>query len=462
MHLPTGCFVLAHSFLEWHEQLALMLTSRHATAVLPHPYIAMAQRHYRVQDGVRLPRASATRMLETARRRGCELVELAIMCNRPALRQLQAPSYMDMPKIQRQGFMQHSGADFGGGERVREAHADVLRAVTWSQFALLQGAVECTRTLNCLEDIAVTDYTRYSQLVESGLVLHADTQAEDIAMRTRLPQGYVYFFVCVLDFLGGDPGSISLAAERFVEFQASKNITYTEVRYAPSTLAFSPKYKFKITPAEAVDAVTKGLQRGLAAHPGLEVYQILCVDRHLGPEPCLATADLAKARGGDGSPARVVAMDLAGNESAFPNDPFVPCFQKAHAMGVNATIHAGEMPDTQPESVYQAVVDMKAKRIGHGYAAARNATVVAMLRERGIFIEACPSTCLNEYGAVGKPCPIAKFNSVGMSNFGINTDDPSLWETNLPEEEIKAHAKLGISDADIWDGYARAYSARFS
>ena len=87
------------------------------------------------------------------------------------------------------------------------------------------------------------------------------------------------FFVCVLDFLGGDAWSIALAAERFVAFQASKNITYTEVRYAPSTLATSPKYGFKITPAAAVDAVTRGLRRGLAAHPGLEMYQILCVDQ---------------------------------------------------------------------------------------------------------------------------------------------------------------------------------------
>jgi len=120
------------------------------------------------------------------------------------------------------------------------------------------------------------------------------------------------------------------------------------------------------------------------------------------------------------------------------------------------------MPDTQPHSVWQAVVDMKATRIGHGYAAARNATVVGMLRERGIFIEACPSTCLEEYGSVGEPCPIQRFNQVGMTNWGINTDDPALWQTTLPEEEDKARAHLGLAEADIEAGYARAYAARFS
>jgi len=107
-----------------------------------------------------------------------------------------------------------------------------------------------------------------------------------------------YFFVCVLDFLGGDAWSISLAAERFVANQASNNITYTEVRYAPQTLAKSPKYGTQISPNEAVEAVTQGLRKGLAAHPELEVYQILCVDRHLGKESCLPIVELAQIHGG--------------------------------------------------------------------------------------------------------------------------------------------------------------------
>ena len=49
-----------------------------------------------------------------------------------------------------------------------------------------------------------------------------------------------------------------------------------------------------------------------------------------------------------------------------------------------------------------------------------------------------------------------------MDNFGINTDDPSLWETTLPDEEHKAVTRLGLSWRDIEDGYARAYAARFS
>ena len=270
------------------------------------------------------------------------------------------------------------------------------------------------------------------------------------------------YFVCVLDLLGGDPWSISLAAERFVAFQASKNISYTEVRYAPQTLAVSPKYGDSISPAQAVDAVTSGLLKGLAEHPDMEVHQILCVDRHLGAGSCMAVVDLAHARGGGSARGRVVGIDLAGNESAFPNDPFVTCFKHAHALGVNATIHAGEMPDTEPASVYQAVVDMHAKRIGHGYAAARNVSVVRMLKERGVFIEACPSTCLEEYGEALEPCPIARFQEVGMDHFGINTDDPTLWETSLPEQEAKAHSKLGLSMGDIEAGYAKAYAARFS
>ena len=194
------------------------------------------------------------------------------------------------------------------------------------------------------------------------------------------------------------------------------------------------------------------------------MYQILCVDRHLGPSSCLPVVNLAHAHAKARSLQRgsVVGIDLAGNESAFPNDPFVPCFQHAHMLGVNATVHAGEMPDTTAESVYQAVVEMHAKRIGHGYAAAANASVVQLLKERNVFIEVCPSTCLEEYSAAHEDCPIAKFLEVGLKNFGINTDDPTLWGTSLPNEESKAKHKLGLSMGIIEDGYARAYAARFA
>ena len=199
------------------------------------------------------------------------------------------------------------------------------------------------------------------------------------------------YFVCVLDILGGDANSISLAAERFVEWQAYNNVSYTEVRYAPHTIAFSPKYKISISAGEAVDAVTEGLRAGMAKHPGTVVYQILCHDRKESPQVCLEVANLVhdKAKAAAGTPGRVVGMDLAGNETAFPNPPFVPCFKHAHALRNNITIHCGESPETTAESCRQAVVDMHATRVGHGYATALNDTVAKLLHDRGVFFEVC-------------------------------------------------------------------------
>jgi len=269
------------------------------------------------------------------------------------------------------------------------------------------------------------------------------------------------WFVCVLDILGGDAWSITLAAERFVAFQHSRNVTYTEVRYAPQTLAVSQKYGVHLSPAATVAAVTAGLRKGMDAHPGTTIFQILCASRHLPTSSCFEVAALTRELSQGSGTGRVVGMDLAGNETAYPNPPFIPCFRHAHAIGLNTTIHAGEPASSTAESVYEAVVDMQADRIGHGYAAIDNATVVALLRRLNVHLEACPSTCLEEYTGTPGGCPISHFRSAGIDNFGINTDDPTLWNSSLPIEEWKAKKYLGLTMQEIEMAYKNAYAARF-
>jgi adenosine deaminase len=61
----------------------------------------------------------------------------------------------------------------------------------------------------------------------------------------------------------------------------------------------------------------------------------------------------------------IVAIDIAGAERGYPNDEHTEAFAYAHKKFMNKTVHAGE--GYGAESIFQAITDLHAERIGHGY-----------------------------------------------------------------------------------------------
>jgi adenosine deaminase len=59
----------------------------------------------------------------------------------------------------------------------------------------------------------------------------------------------------------------------------------------------------------------------------------------------------------------IVGLDLAGDEANFPAEWFTPHFKKARDAGGGSQSHAGESAGT--ESVWRAIQDLGASRIGH-------------------------------------------------------------------------------------------------
>jgi adenosine deaminase len=60
----------------------------------------------------------------------------------------------------------------------------------------------------------------------------------------------------------------------------------------------------------------------------------------------------------------VVGIDLAGQEKGYPAGDHKHAYQIAHEAFLGKTVHAGE--DYGPESIFQAIGDLHADRIGHG------------------------------------------------------------------------------------------------
>jgi adenosine deaminase len=81
----------------------------------------------------------------------------------------------------------------------------------------------------------------------------------------------------------------------------------------------------------------------------------------------MASLDLARAavqiRDKFGIP--IVGFDLAGEEAGYPAEHHAAAFELAHRNFLKKTVHAGEAYG--PESIFQAITDLKADRIGHGY-----------------------------------------------------------------------------------------------
>ena len=188
-----------------------------------------------------------------------------------------------------------------------------------------------------------------------------------------------------------DAESLERTAFELAEDCIAEGTVYLEVRFAPQ-LHVGPKLAL----ADSVRAVTRGLRRAESIHnarpevvarqaPRFKAGVIVCALRffneHFGPEYArildvhryapkeeifgMASLELARAAGQlreDGEP--VVGFDLAGQEKGYPASQHRKAYQAAHEGFLGKTVHAGE--DYGAESIFQAIGDCHADRIGHG------------------------------------------------------------------------------------------------
>ena len=173
----------------------------------------------------------------------------------------------------------------------------------------------------------------------------------------------------------------------------NEGVRYIEVRFAPQ---LHTHRGFSIS--EVLMAVNRGLARAEKEHaaspavaekgePPFHYGIIVCAMRfftagfsswfsHLfdlfqdAPEETylsLASQELARAavriRDKEGIP--IVGFDLAGREDGYPASAHVEAYAYAHRKFMQKTVHAGEAYG--PESIFQALTDLHADRIGHGY-----------------------------------------------------------------------------------------------
>lgn len=217
------------------------------------------------------------------------------------------------------------------------------------------------------------------------------------------------------------PQHIERAAYAVVKEAALENTRYMEIRFAPMLSVHET-----MDCATVIEHVIKGLRRAQQEF-GVDTSAITCAMRHHDEQTNLAMMRTAREFLGNG----VCALDLAGDESAYPMKQFGTLFEEAKRLDFPYTIHAGECGSV--ENVEGAVA-LGARRIGHGIALRHNKEIQKLCADRHIGIEVCPISNFHTKAVASREeYPLRDFIANGLL-VSINTDNRTVSNTTLSKE----------------------------
>ncbi len=223
------------------------------------------------------------------------------------------------------------------------------------------------------------------------------------------------------------PEHYALATRRLLERLDSQHVTYAEVTLSAGMILWRG-----LDLAAIYDAIWRETRKS-----PVRAFWILDAVRQFGAESAMPVAEFAVAHSDRG----VIAFGLGGYEERGPAEWFREVFQFAKDGGLNLVCHAGET--TGPESIW-AALKIGAQRIGHGIAAARDASLLEALRVRNIPLEICISSnvCTGVVPTL-EAHPIRQIYEAGVPII-LNTDDPALFRTDLCREYEIAETTFGL------------------
>ncbi len=254
------------------------------------------------------------------------------------------------------------------------------------------------------------------------------------------PQPGVMAFIAKFEWMIGvlaDYDACRRVAYENVEDAQREGIAYVELRFSPWFMA----EPHGLDPQGVVEAVADGVEAG-ARDFGIKANLIGILSRTYGPE--IGWQELeALLRHRD----RLAALDLAGDEANQPGDLFVKHLRRARDAGWQATIHAGE--SAGPESVWQAIRDLGAARIGHAVRAIEDPALLDYMAEHRIGVESSltsnvQTSTVPDYASH----PLRVFLKRGLLAT-INTDDPGVSGIDLRHEYEVAAPAAGLTAAQI-------------
>lgn len=233
-----------------------------------------------------------------------------------------------------------------------------------------------------------------------------------------------------------DEKGLREGAEAFMEESAKDHVKYIEARFAPMLSVHQG-----LSCGQVIESVLQGMEAGKEKY-GIKYQVIVCAMRQHSLEQNAEMLETAGEFLGKG----VCALDLAGDEAAYPTEQFRKLFEKAKKIGMPFTIHSGETGNVDN---VRCALELGAKRIGHGIALKKNKELMKDYRKAGIGIELCPTSnfqtkavsCWEDY-------PLLEFLDNGLI-VNINTDNRTVSDTNMTKELELIYERYGKDETLI-------------
>jgi len=266
------------------------------------------------------------------------------------------------------------------------------------------------------------------------------------------PQPGVMAFIAKFEWMVGvlvDYAACGRVAYENVVDAKDEGLDYVELRFSPWFMA----EPHGLDPGGVVEAVIDGV-RSARQDKDMKVNLIGIISRTYGPDNAREELNSLLHFRDD-----FVALDLAGDEANFPGDLFVDHMGRAMEAGWQVTIHAGE--SAGPESIWQAINELGAKRIGHAVRAVDDVDLMKFMVEKGIGIEAnltsnVQTSTVPDYASH----PLRRFLELGLLGT-INTDDPGISGIDLPYEYEVAAPGAGLTKEQIQQAQRNALEVAF-
>ncbi|MBD3369260.1 adenosine deaminase family protein [Candidatus Fermentibacteria bacterium] len=306
-----------------------------------------------------------------------------------------------------------------------------------------------------------------------------------------------------------DPESIERVSYELAVDNQREGVRYVEVRFAPQLhLGGGMDY------IDVFGAVSRGMDRAKrefnrrpevegGSEPPFEYGIIACslryfdeelsdyhgsflkLHRHTDPDTIFGLASLelvgAAARARDQYGLPVVGVDLAGAEAGYPAAHHREAFAKAQRCFLKKTVHAGEAYG--PESIFQAITDLNADRIGHG-TSLFNAGAVSdpTIKDREAYVEALAQyiadrritveVCLTSNMQITPSMEDLKDHPFGRMmehriSVALCTDNRTVSRTTVTDELLRAVRTFRLDLEDLKNvlvyGFKRSfYPGRYS
>ena len=246
-----------------------------------------------------------------------------------------------------------------------------------------------------------------------------------------------------------DEESCYRIAYEAVEDLQKEKIDYAELRFSPWFMADANQIDAKMV-TRAVVAGAKDASKAVKIPIGL----IGILSRTYGPEIAWKEFEALQSCRDD-----IIALDLAGDEFNFPGTWFVSHFKAARDIGWNITVHAGEA--SGHESIWQAIKELGAQRIGHGVNAFEDPSLIDYMREHDIGVESnltsnVQTSTVESYNVH----PLKKFLEAGVEAT-INTDAPGISGITLLDEYEFAKKQAGLNKKLVVKAQKNAISQAF-